>query len=146
MNQENYERLIREWARLAGAPDADSVLQRGRVKVRDTVIDLVLPEEEDEPLILLIGHFGKLPANDGGALALGLLHANFTLQMLGRNLCWSVNPRTEQMIAHARLPLELLDAPALHECLQAFAALAELWHTTVEPQATGSAPLTTPSA
>lgn len=146
MNQENYERLIREWAQLAGAPDVDSVLERGRVKVRDTVIDLVLHEEEAEPLVLLIGHFGKLPTNDGGAAALALLHANFTLQVLGHNLCWSVNPRTEQVIAHARLPLELLDAPALHECLQAFAALAELWHTTVKSQATRSAPLTMSSA
>lgn len=68
------------------------------------------------------------------------------MQVLGRNLCWSVNPRTEQVIAHAKLPLELLDAPALHECLQAFAALAELWRTTVDPQATGNAPLRTPSA
>jgi len=135
MSQKNYEHLIREWARLTGAEDVDSLLQRGRVKVRDTIIDLVYHDDEDEPLVLLVGYFGKLPSNDGGAAALALLHANFTLQVLGHSLCWSVNPRTEQVIAHGKLPLDLLDAPTLHQCLQAFAELAEVWHASADARA-----------
>ena len=135
MSQKNYEQLIREWARLMGAEDVNSLLQRGRVKVRDTIIDLVYHDDEDEPLVLLVGYFGKLPSNDGGAAALALLHANFTLQVLGHSLCWSVNPRTEQVIAHGKLPLDLLDAPTLHQCLQAFAELAEVWHASADARA-----------
>jgi len=135
MSQKNYEQLIREWGRLTGAEDVDSLLQRGRVKVRDTIIDLVYHDDEDEPLVLLVGYFGKLPSNDGGAAALALLHANFTLQVLGHSLCWSVNPRTEQVIAHGKLPLDLLDAPTLHQCLQTFAELAEIWHASADARA-----------
>ena len=135
MSQKNYEHLIREWARLTGAEDVDGLLQRGRVKVRDTIIDLVYHDDKDEPLVLLVGYFGKLPSNDGGAAALALLHANFTLQVLGHSLCWSVNPRTEQVIAHGKLPLDLLDAPTLHQCLQAFAELAEVWHASADARA-----------
>jgi len=135
MSQKNYEQLIREWARLTEAEDVDGLLQRGRVKVRDTIIDLVYHDDEDEPLVLLVGYFGKLPSNDGGAAVLRLMHANFTLQVLGHSLCWSVNPRTEQVIAHGRLPLESLDAPTLHQCLQGFAEMAEVWNATIEARA-----------
>jgi hypothetical protein len=131
MSQENYEQLIRDWAQLTGATDVDGLLQRGRVRVGDTVIDLVHHDEE-EALVLLVGYFGKLPSNDGGIAAQALLHANFTLQVLGHSLCWSVNPRTEQVIAHGRLPLASLDAPALHQCLQSFAEMAVVWHATAE--------------
>lgn len=133
MSQKDYEQLIREWAQLTSATDVEALLQRGRVKVRDTIIDLVYhDDEEEEPLVLLVGYFGKLPSDDGGAAALALLHANFTLQVLGHSLCWSVNPRTGQVIAHDRLPLDLLDAPALHECLLVFAEMAEVWDATIK--------------
>jgi hypothetical protein len=132
MSQQNYEHLIREWARITGATDVEDLVQRGRVKVRDTVIDLVYHHDEHEPLVLLIGYFEKLPTDDGGIAAQALLHANFTLQVLGHSLCWSVNPRTEQVIAHGKLPLGSLDAPALHQCLLAFAELSEVWHTSAD--------------
>lgn len=132
MSQENYEQLIREWAQLTGATDVDSLLQRGRVKVNDKVIDLVYHEDEEESLVLLVGYFGKLPSDDDGITAQALLHANFTLQVLGHSLCWSVNPRTQQVIAHSKLPLDSLDAPVLHQCLQAFAEVAEVWHAAAE--------------
>lgn len=132
MSQDNYKRLIREWAQLTSAMDVEGLLQRGRIKVRDMVIDLVYHDDEEEPLVLLVGYFGKLPSNDGGIAAQALLHANFTLQVLGHSLCWSVNPRTEQVIAHDRLPLDSLDAPTLHQCLLAFAEFAETWHASAD--------------
>lgn len=146
MSQKNYEQLIREWAQLTGATDVNGLLQRGRVKVRDTIIDLVYHDDEEEPLVLLVGYFGKLPSNDGGVAALALLHANFTLQVLGHSLCWSVNPRTEQVIAHGRLPLDSLDAPVLHQCLLAFAELAEVWHAAADARASqDNSPMALPS-
>ena len=128
MSQQNFEHLIREWARLTKATDVEDLVRRGRVKVRDTVIDLVYHHDEHEPLVLLVGYFEKLPMDDGGIAAQALLNANFTLQVLGHSLCWSVNPRTEQVIAHGKLPLHSLDAPGLHQWLLAFSELAEVWH------------------
>lgn len=141
MSQKNYEQLIREWAQLTGATDVGDLLQRGRVKVRDTIIDLVYHEDEEEPLVLFVGYFGKLPSDDGGIAAQALLHANFTLQVLGHSLCWSVNPRTQQVIAHGRLPLASLNAPVLHQCLQGFAELAENWHAATEARLSGDTAL-----
>lgn len=135
MSQKNYEQLIREWAQLTGAANVESLLQRGRVKIHDTIIDLVYHDDEKEPLVLFVGYFGKLPSNDGGIAAQALLHANFTLQVLGHSLCWSVNPRTEQVIAHGRLPLNSLDAPMLHQCLLAFAESAEVWQASADARA-----------
>jgi hypothetical protein len=132
MSQQDYEYLIREWARQTGAADVEDVLRRGRVKVRDTVIELVYHYDAYEPLVLLVGYFGKLPSDDGGATAQAFLHANFTLQVLGHSLCWSANPRTGQVIAHGRLPLHSLDAPGLHQSLLAFAELAEVWHASAD--------------
>lgn len=135
MSQENYEQLIRDFAELTGATDVDSLLQRGRIKVRDTVIDLVY-HNEGEALVLMIGYFGTLPSHDDGMAARTLLHANFTLQVLGHTLCWSVNPRTGQVTAHGRLPLASLNASELHLCLQGFADMAEVWHANAETRAT----------
>lgn len=132
MSQQNYEHLIREWARLTKAADVENLVQRGRIKVRDTVIDLVYHHDEFEPLVLLVGYFDKLPMDDGGIAAQAFLHANFTLQVLGHSLCWSVNPRTEQVIAHGKLPLHSLDAPALNQWLLAFSELAEVWHASAD--------------
>lgn len=144
MSRKNYEQLIREWAQLTGPTNVESVLQRGRVKVRDTIIDLVYHDDEEEPLVLFVGYFGKLPSNDGGIAAQALLHANFTLQVLGHSLCWSINPRTQQVIAHGRLPLASLDAPALHQCLQGFAEQAENWHAASEARLSGDTALAAP--
>lgn len=77
-------------------------------------------------------------------VAQALLHANFTLQVLGHSLCWSVNPRTQQVIAHGRLPLASLDASALHQCLQGFAEQAENWHAATEARFSGDTALAAP--
>jgi hypothetical protein len=138
MSQKIYEQLLLEWAQITGATDVQGLLRRGRVKVRQTIIDLVYHDDEKEPLVLLVGYFGKLPSNDGGAAALTLLHTNFTLQVLGHSLCWSVNPRSGQVIAHGRMPLQSLDAAVLHQSLEGFAEVAEVWNATIEARAATS--------
>ena len=73
MSQKNYEQLIREWAQLTSATDVEALLQRGRVKVRDTIIDLVYhDDEEEEPHRLLVDgaevHALRLPSEGDAEL------------------------------------------------------------------------------
>jgi hypothetical protein len=124
MSQERFDDLIRGWGRLTGAADVEDLVRHNRVRVGETLIELVYHEDE-APRVLFVAYFDKLPGDDAGKLAMALLHANFTQQVLGLSLCWSVNPRTAQVIAHDHAPLDALAPAVLQQRLQDFAELAQ---------------------
>ena len=129
---ENYEQLLREFARNVGLEPVEDFLRIQEVAVDDTVVSLSLEEEENKPAVILL-------FTDLGAPSVAQQDDVYR-HLLEGNMLWSgtdgatlgLHGESGKVVLAVRHPLADLNAERFETHISDFVDTAERWREIVK--------------
>jgi hypothetical protein len=129
--QEEYERLLREFAQNVHLDPIEDFLQIQEVAVNDTVVSLALDQENTtHPSILLLTDMGVPSVEQDRDLYRSLLEANM-LWLGTEGATFSVHGETGSVILTIRHRLSDLDAESLESRIGEFVDIVMHWQDLI---------------